>query len=521
MARFAQKKQSAAVAHNLAGGRAYKIDPKLELVSILLTSFVQDKHYRTADGEIARIREILEALPDLSFAAKAAVFARREFGMRSISHVVAGLLPSIAKARNLDSTSYGGAAFYNAVVRRVDDVTETLAAYSSLNQQGVKTKSATPIPGAMKRGLASAFGRFDGYQLAKYRGTGKDWKLIDAVNLVHPKPSPKNADALKALVAGTLRNSETWESKLSAAGNAGKSKESKKQEAWKDLIKEGKLGQFALLRNLRNLLEQADEETLNLALEQLVDQRRITSSLILPFRYYTAIKEIEAAYTAPGDVRNKVLVALNTALELSMVAVPTLGGRTLVAIDHSGSMNSLLSDKSGLQYIEVAALFGVVLAKSNDADLMIFGDDAKYVSYNPADSTTTMARWIANDLNNHAYGRLHDTPYYVGHGTSIPSVFARANKAYDRVIILSDMQTWGTAVAGGDVRTAHKTWCKKMQCDPFIYTFDLSGYGTLSFPENKVLAIAGWSEKTLGIMEMLEQDRNALVNKIESVTFTV
>ncbi len=37
------------------------------------------------------------------------------------------------------------------------------------------------------------------------------------------------------------------------------------------------------------------------------------------------------------------------------------------------------------------------------------------------------------------------------------------------------------------------------------------------FPENKVFAIAGFSEKIFSIMGLLEQDREALIHEIDKV----
>ena len=84
------------------------------------------------------------------------------------------------------------------------------------------------LPNAMKKGFAAAFDKFDAYQLAKYRGENKSVKLVDLVNLVHPFPNEKNADALKALVAGELKSTGTWEAKLTQAGQKAGSELEKK-----------------------------------------------------------------------------------------------------------------------------------------------------------------------------------------------------------------------------------------------------------------------------------------------------
>ena len=78
---------------NLAGGKAYKQSPEMSLVSLLLTSFVNDQFYRDADKSLENLKSTLEKV-NPEFAAKACIFARDEFGMRSISHALAGELTS-------------------------------------------------------------------------------------------------------------------------------------------------------------------------------------------------------------------------------------------------------------------------------------------------------------------------------------------------------------------------------------------------------------------------------------------
>jgi hypothetical protein len=73
---------------NLAGGQAYTQSPELELISILLNSFVDDQFYRSSNVTLDRLKTILDKV-DPKFAAKAAIFARDKFGMRSITHALA------------------------------------------------------------------------------------------------------------------------------------------------------------------------------------------------------------------------------------------------------------------------------------------------------------------------------------------------------------------------------------------------------------------------------------------------
>jgi 60 kDa SS-A/Ro ribonucleoprotein len=62
-----------------------------------------------------------------------------------------------------------------------------------------------------------------------------------------------------------------------------------KAEAWAELLRTRKIGYFALLRNLRNIAEQAPE-LVPTACELLTDERLIRKSLVLPFRFSTALE---------------------------------------------------------------------------------------------------------------------------------------------------------------------------------------------------------------------------------------
>ena len=70
---------------NIAGGKAYKESNEMQLASLLLTSFGYDKYYQT-EKEIFNQLERLIAVCDKEFVAKAIIYARKQFGMRTITH---------------------------------------------------------------------------------------------------------------------------------------------------------------------------------------------------------------------------------------------------------------------------------------------------------------------------------------------------------------------------------------------------------------------------------------------------
>lgn len=444
-----------------------------------------------------------------------------------------------------------GKDFYNKVIRRPDDMTETLSYYFGK----LKGKS---VPNSMKKGFAKAFEKFDAYQLSKYREDGKEVSLIDVMNLVSPVRSEKNGyvqvdkakyieslkaslenakrkknqtrfselseklavaskekgetvsvHALEALVYGLLKSTDTWEAKLTNAGQVAESETEKadlKKETWKDLIAKRKIGYLALLRNLRNIMQQSPE-VVGLACDILRDEKLIKKSLIMPFQYYVAIGEVEKL-GSDSNVR-KVLEAIDDAIEISVSNVPKFDGETLVVCDYSGSMDDKLSSMGTISYRQIGTIFGAVMAKANNADFMIFGSRAAYAPFSRKDSIST----IIKQLDKHNRGYDKDV-IRVDHGTDFHSTFRTANKKYDRIIFFSDMQGW---MSGGAPTGAHAEYNRKYGANPFIYSFDLAGHGSGMFPEHKTYALAGFSDKVFDIMSKLEEDRNALINTIEQI----
>jgi hypothetical protein len=460
---------------NLAGGRAFHQSPKGELVSILLTATLEDTFYRKGNATAERVRELVKAMDDKSFVAKAAVYARTKAGMRSVSHLVAAEL-----ARSVKGAAWTK-RFYQLVVRRPDDVLEILACHLAT--------AGKPIPNSLKKGLGAALAGFDGYQLAKYRREASDFKLVDAVNLLHPP----HTEALRQLVRGELAPAETWETKLTQAGakanDDGESLDSLKAEAWDELIRHRKLGYFALLRNLRNILEQAPQ-SVDAALAMLVDDRLIAKSLVLPFRYLTALDAVRAsALPRAGEA----MAAISEAADKALINVPRFDGRTLVALDGSGSMSG--------RPLDIGSLFAAVLAKANKgADVLVFSNDAAFIPLNRRDSTLTLAREIARCAPKG--------------GTDFHAIFKTAKSGYERVIILSDMQGW---IGHYAPTSSFADWKRRTGSDPRVFSFDLAGYGTLQFPERNIFCLAGFSDKALQTMKFLEEDKDALIREIEAI----
>ncbi len=485
------------VTTNAAGGFAYTMKEKTELVTILLTSFVSDQFYKSATDTTKRLAELIAKNPDKKFVAKAAVYARNKFGMRSITHVVAGELAKDASVKGQEWTK----EFYNEVVRRVDDMLEVI---SYVWKDGKK-----PLPNALKKGFAKAFDRFDTYQLSKYQANSSAFKLVDLVNLIHPVPTERNKQGLNALINGKLKNLTTSQRALTDIGQKAETAaqaDELRKGYWTDVLTNRKIGYIDLVRSLTKIATDAPE-AVDLAVATLTDQKLVANSLIMPYQLYIAMKMVEKELGMKSEGR-KLLLGLEIALELSCQNVPKFDGKTIVIVDRSGSMSSPLSSVNNgiMSMAEAGTLMALFLARKNDCDYMIFGDYAKYVPYNPKDSILTSVKTLMK--YNDSY-----TQYNVGHGTNFHAAVKALKGKYDRIIFFSDVQGWagGHYSLNGDL-----AWYKKETgANPFLYSHDLAGHGTLQFPEEKVFVSAGFSSEIFKVMNLLEQDKEALVNAIE------
>jgi len=473
MSKFNKKTKSTII--NQAGGQAYSQSNELELMSLGITSMLRDLYYESSDDRVERLKDLISK-NDKKFVAKTALYARNKCGLRSITHIIAGEIANKVKNENWTKD------FIDKAIFRVDDMTEILAYYG--NTYG------KPIPNCLKKGFKKAFTKFDRYQLAKYRGKNKSVKLVDIVNLVHPKHTKDIEDLIK----GNLKSKNTWESKLTQAGQNAETEEKKqelKEKAWQDLLNENKLGYFALLRNLRNISECKNQELIRKALEQLINEKAIKNSLVMPFRFMTAYEQFEQSR---DDNSKKIIMSLNKAIDLSLNNVPKFEGKTLICLDDSGSMDN--QQKSYNQ----GALFSAVLQKTNpEADFCLFGDGVNFYNLNSLDSTITlyskilsMFRSGSTDFNNLVYS---------------------FKKKYDNIIVLSDMQGW---VDGGAPKGYWNEYKKNFGI-PNLFAFDLTGYGNMMFPENQVYCLAGFSDKVFDVMKLLTQDRKAMINEINKI----
>lgn len=454
---------------NLAGGKAISMNPQMELIHAVLTTFLEDKFYESGSERMERIAKLVEA-NDPVFVANLAVIARKEFNLRSVSHLLLATLSKVHKGDSLVKDAIVEAAL------RPDDLMEIVAL------------CGTPLPKQVKRGVRNALLKFDRYQLAKYKGEGKSVSLVDLFNLTHPKAKHANKEQKKAwkdLIAGKLPSFDTWETEISNAKN-----DSVRRKLWESLVKENKLGYMALLRNLNNLIKHSvSEKVMDIACKKLTDKEEVKKSKQLPFRFVTAYENVAG--------ERKFMDAIAEAMDIAVSNVPVLKGNTLIAVDSSGSMNG--------DPMQKASIFAAALAKSNPYAHIILYDTAVKVlsSYNSKTPVIDLAQFIKKEA--------------MGGGTETSLVFKYAidrGIKYDRIIILSDNESWHESFGRTSVQSWYRTYVKEGN-DPYVYAIDIQGYGTKDIEGGKVFHLTGWSERLLDFIGKVEEGQS-LVEYVKS-----
>lgn len=491
MSRFNNKKVPE-MTTNKSGVKAYKMSPVEMLMTQVLSTFFTEKYYCDNTEEIkANIRNCIEIDP--KFVANLAIYARTVMNMRTISHVMMAEL-----AHHVESKPYAKEAIIHTVVRP-DDMTETLTYY--LNEFG------KPIPNSMKKGLSTALNNFNEFTISKYnrKGNGR-LTFKDLIMLCHPKHS----ELIKKILSDDLKVAETWETKLSKEGNT--------SESWEYLINNNKLGYMAALRNMRNILQSnPNAKTVDKLYALLEDKEKVKKSKLLPFRFYTAYNELSNShYTS-----SRTFDVLETAIEHSCENIEKIKGKTLIAVDVSGSMSwdggrYRHSDKTITKVlpVEIASVMAAIAHKICEDAIVVAFDTSCYKK-----NLSTKNGIIANAKSIKCDGG--------GTNISLPIEYIlRIKIKVDRIIMLSDNEI-NSGFDNGRFIRGSETLCQRLlndyrntvNKDVWFHGIDIEGYGTQQFKGNKVNIISGWSEKVLSFINLTETGTTTLKDTISTYHF--
>ena len=497
---------------NYEGADAYQLTPQVDLYSAVVTSSLEPKFYESAGDRVERVRNLVKKNSP-EFVAKLAVYTREKMYLRSMPLVLAVELARIHKGDSLVSKTV------ERVVKRADELTELLAYYQLANKR-TDEKKLNNLSKQIQKGLANAFNNFDEYQFAKYN-RDNEIKIRDVLFLVHPHPKSMTQQLLfDKIVNDTLEVPYTWEVELSELGQNAFDNDIARKDAfkgkWEELIKSDKLGYMAMLRNLRNFIENdVGVECMEIVADRLADPNQVLRSRQFPFRFLSAYRSIKGI-TSP-HVSN-IVDALEKAIAVSIDNVSGFSATEtyLIASDVSGSMSVPISRNSTVQNYDIGLVLGMLArSKCKSVATGIFGSDWKVVNL-PQDNI------LANSDHLDELSRL------VGWATNGWKVIADIHQQgvkFDKVMMFTDMQLWDTQNYWGGNSTKNtlkdywNMYKRDVNPDAKLYIFDLAGYGNSFLDTNNkdVFLIAGWSEKVFDVLDSIENGESAIseINKID------
>jgi hypothetical protein len=500
------------------GGPAYTRDVKGELFLLAVSNMVgTDTFYEAAPERDERYRDLLHAAvaEDPGWVAQFVPWLRGTANMRSAS-VVAAI--EYVRADGPD-----GRRVVDSALLRADEPAEALAYFTS--------RYGRALPQPVKRGVADAARRLYGERSAlKYDGRSRAWRMADVLELTHVKPRDEAQSALfrylldrrhdradvvvpaclpmlranaelQALPSGGRRAlveaaaadpavalrltaaGMTWEALSGWVGGP------MDKAAWRAALPS--MGYMARLRNLRNFDEaELDDDVAAGVAATLCDPAEVARSRQFPYRFL-------AAYLAAPSLR--WAYPLEQALELATGNIPAFPGRTLVLVDTSASMSQrAFSRQSSMTPVQAAALFGVVLAKRGSAvDLYGFADGVFAHTVHRSASVLSEVERFADRVGE------------VGHGTRIAEAVRAAYRRHDRVVIVSDMQTFPDSAASS-------AWYgqaapSQLPASVPVYGFNLGGYRAtvLDAGIGNRHEFGGLNDATFTMLSMLEARTSA------------
>lgn len=489
MARIGFSKTETQVVQNpYVNAEMYAVsDASTRLIMTVGSAFFDEPQYYGVKGDIAA--HIIETSvqiangknpEDLLIIAR---WARDEMNMRTTPMVL------LAIAAHEIPTKEFTRRYIRASVKRADDILQIFAAYLAM--------FGKPLPNSLRRGLSDAIAKLTQWEVFRYKGTSHpnfkdvlkmvgrsdgyplDKKTYDAIMNGTVETTVQGATRKEVAVAESFEEAKDailagklpWEPVVSKFGST--------KEVWDFLIYNHLVGYMAMLRNLRNF-EQAgiSEGSWHQVENELISGAG--KSRQLPFRYVSA-------YFSMSGNRTRTIVA--EALDAVLTSGDYhLDGKTAVLVDVSGSMDTSVSKDSMITIRAAAGALAGIIAKSADADIVCFSDRADYLKI---DGTYSVMSIVDKILR-------HDSG-----GTYAEKAIQILNKHYDRVILLSDMQSYGTSV-----QKELDSYERKFGKTKF-YSVNMGGYEVSQFSERckDVVLLGGWSEKIVNYIKEYECPR--------------
>ena len=413
-------------------------------------------------------------------------------------------------------------ALLAAVFPRVIDNSRMLRTFVQIVRSGqVGRKSLGTLPRRLVREWLGARSE----QQLFHASVGSSPSLADIIRMVHPKPgSPTRANFYAyllghpcdlALVPERIRQFEAFKLGLADLPDvpfqflSGMPLDAAQ---WRTVARRAPWTTLRMNLNTfqRHGVFACAETTADLA-ARLADADLVRAANAFPYQIMTTLHNLDEE--APAEIRQAVAAAL----EVSIASVPTLPGRTVIALDVSASMRSPATGRrkgcsTVTTCLDVAALFAAAIVRRNPGAAVIpFHDDICEVQL---DATAAVPEIAA---------RLRAMPEG---GTNCSAVLVHLNQqseVADTVIYLSDNESWVDTQANGQGTAMLTEWRGFRARNPAarLVCIDLLPYRTVQAPvADDVIHVGGFSDQVFEVLRAVaagDRSRDLWVDRIRRV----
>lgn len=556
----------AANAVNEAGGRAYQRSDKGILAQYASVGCIGSTYYISAQDQLKTTLE-LAAKVDPDFLAKTAIYAREQGHMKDMPALLTAILFSRIKTASTPAEKEQARLAFTASFGRCIDNGKMLKNFVQIVRSGVVGRKA--LASSVVKKMIQAW--FDGHtdEQLVHNSIGSEPSLVDVIRLARVNPRTPARRALFKWLAGVkpgekdrmgfgyepndlpqlIKDYEAWkEAPASKRGKAPKvpfqmlTSIDLGEKGWEQILRDATWSQTR--QSLNSFLRNGafkKEELVDLVAQRLQNKEQVQRSKVFPYQLMSAYNAI----SANAEMPMKVKVAVQGALDASLINIPEIQGKIVVCPDLSGSMDAAVTGNrdneqtgsaaaartgrpqgatSTVRCRDVAALVSAALLRKNPSTTTVlpFSDHVDIVSLNPLDSLATNTQKLAALPKG---------------GTNCSLPLAKLNQEgtkADVVIYLSDNESWintagqttNTVGWGGQTQPstglmAQWTEFKRRNPKAKLVCVDLAPNPTAQVIEREdIMSIGGWSDTCFSIIADFVKNGNSgeiWVDRIEAV----
>ena len=368
------------------------------------------------------------------------------------------------------------------IALRPDDLSNQFDYYVYMNG------SKNGLSSVVKRTWAEKLEEYSRYQLNKYKGK----KLIDLVRISHAS----NDNITELVKTGTLKveeNERTWES-LRSEG-----------KTWSEIISTIKIPHMALLRNLRGVFTEIDDQA---KAKEILDQLKsgVERGMQFPFRYWSAYNAVKSASV---NHQGMILDALDECMDIAVKNMPKLDGRVMSLCDNSGSARGTMNSEYGSVHVSTIANLSALITgmQSDEGHVGVFGDTLQTQPVSKRNGLLTQLKEV-DGLGNTVGGGTENGIWMFWDNA------IKNKEHWDTVFIYSDMQAGHGGLYGVnsreyadfihpngsryiDVLALVRKYRETVNSKVNVFSVQVAGYNNQVIPENlyRGAILGGWTGK--------------------------